>query len=185
MSMNNQSELNLNFEEKLKLESKALRTLAIQLTRNSDDAKDLVQETYLKALRYKDKFHEGSNLRAWLFTILKNSFINQYRRMSKRNTFIDTTDNTYFLDLPSHKTDNDAELKFIRKDLETAISQLPTDLKVTFMLNTEGFKYQEIAEELNIPIGTVKTRIFVARRILRQKLHVYGEDFATHKTVNE
>jgi RNA polymerase sigma-70 factor (ECF subfamily) len=105
--------------------------------------------------------------------------------MSKRNTFIDTTDNTYFLDLPSHKTDNDAELKFIRKDLETAISQLPTDLKVTFMLNTEGFKYQEIAEELNIPIGTVKTRIFVARRILRQKLHVYGGDFATHKTVNE
>lgn len=184
MKMTIAPEIKISFEEMLKQESKALRTLAIQLTKNSDDAKDLVQETFLKALKYKDKFNEGSNLRAWLFTILKNSFINQYRRMSKRKTFIDTTDNTYFLDLPSHRTENIAELKFIRKDLEKQISQLPKDLKVTFMLNAEGFKYHEIAEELNIPIGTVKTRIFVARRILRQKLHVYGEDFAL-KTGNE
>jgi RNA polymerase sigma-70 factor (ECF subfamily) len=78
-----------------------------------------------------------------------------------------------------------AELTFIRKDLQNAIQSLPIDLKVTFMLNIEGFKYHEIAEELNIPIGTVKTRIFVARRILRQKLKVYGEDFRQSKTANE
>lgn len=175
----------ISFEILLKDQSKPLKMLAMQLTRNTDDAKDLVQDTMLKALRYKDKFNEGSNLKAWLFTILRNSFINQYRRMAKRNTFIDTTDNTYYLDLPYHKTENQAELKFIRQDLETAIKSLPTELRVTFLLNTEGFKYHEIAEELNIPIGTVKTRIFVARRLLRQKLHVYGEDFATLKKVNE
>jgi RNA polymerase sigma factor (sigma-70 family) len=175
----------ISFESQLNAESRSLRLLAMQLTRNSDDAKDLVQETLLKALRYKDKYNEGSNLRAWLFTILKNSFINQYRRMSKRNTFIDSTDNTYYLDIPAHKTENQAELKFIRKDLETAIDSLPADLKITFLLNTEGFKYHEIAEELHIPIGTVKTRIFVARRMLRKKLHVYSEDFSTLKKVNE
>lgn len=176
---------NTDFELLLRDESKSLKALAMQLSRNQDDAKDLVQDTMLKALRYREKFTEGSNIKAWLFTILRNSFINQYRRTAKRNTFIDTTDNTFFLDIPSHKSENIAELTFIRKDLQTAIQSLPIDLKVTFMLNMEGFKYHEIAEELNIPIGTVKTRIFVARRILRDKLKVYGEDFRQSKTANE
>jgi RNA polymerase sigma-70 factor (ECF subfamily) len=108
---------------------------------------------------------------------MKNNFINNYRRDSKRNTFLDSTDNTYFLDLPSHRVDNDAELKFIRKDLEQAIENLPLELKITFTMNVEGYKYHEIAEELNIPIGTVKTRIFVARRILREQLASYGTEF--------
>ncbi len=185
MKTNQQSVQVIDFETLIKDESKSLKALAMQLSRNQDDAKDLVQDTMLKALRYKEKFTEGSNIKAWLFTILRNSFINQYRRTAKRNTFIDTTDNTFFLDLPSHKSENIAELTFIRKDLQTAIQSLPIDLKVTFMLNMEGFKYHEIAEELNIPIGTVKTRIFVARRILRQKLKVYGEDFRQSKTANE
>jgi RNA polymerase sigma-70 factor (ECF subfamily) len=105
--------------------------------------------------------------------------------MVKRNTFLDATDNTYFLDIPTHKTENQGELNFIRKDLEVAIKALPTDLKVTFMLNIEGFKYHEIADELNIPIGTVKTRIFVAKRILRKKLSVYGAAFGYNKSINE
>jgi RNA polymerase sigma-70 factor (ECF subfamily) len=108
---------------------------------------------------------------------MKNSFINNYRRDSKRNTFLDSTDNTYFIDLPSHRIDNDAELTFIRKDLEKAIDKLPLELKITFTLNAEGYKYHEIAEELNIPIGTVKTRIFVARRVLREQLAQYGREF--------
>jgi len=185
MKTNEQISTSIDFETLLRDESKSLKALAMQLSRNQDDAKDLVQDTMLKALRYKEKFTEGSNIKAWLFTILRNSFINQYRRTAKRNTFIDTTDNTFFLDIPSHKSDNMAELTFIRKDLQSAIQSLPIDLKVTFMLNMEGFKYHEIAEELNIPIGTVKTRIFVARRILRQKLKVYGEDFRQSKTANE
>src|SRR5574343_175518 len=119
MKTNQANVASIDFEILLRDESKALKALAMQLSRNQDDAKDLVQDTMLKALRYREKFTEGSNIKAWLFTILRNSFINQYRRTAKRNTFIDTTDNTFFLDLPSHKNENMAELTFIRKDLQT------------------------------------------------------------------
>lgn len=167
----------INFDKMMENELMPLRNYALSLTHNLDETKDLVQETILKAYRYKDKFQEGTNLRGWLYTILKNSFINNYRRDQKRNTFLDFTDNTYYIDLPSQKVENDAELKFIRKDLDAAVDSLPKDLKIAFTLNAEGFKYHEISEELNIPIGTIKTRIFIARRILREKLKDYGKEF--------
>ncbi len=163
-----------DFDKKIAGELLPLRNYALSLTHDMDDTKDLVQDTILKAYRYQSKFQEGTNLRGWLYTILKNSFINNYRRDMKRNTFLDSTDNSYFIDLPSHKIDNDAETKFIRQDLEAAIDELSFDLRVTFKLNTEGYKYHEIAEEMQIPIGTVKTRIFVARRILRERLKEYA-----------
>ena len=163
-----------DFDKKIAGELLPLRNYALSLTHDMDDTKDLVQDTILKAYRYQSKFQEGTNLRGWLYTILKNSFINNYRRDMKRNTFLDSTDNSYFIDLPSHKIDNDAETKFIRQDLEAAIDELSFDLRVTFKLNTEGYKYREIAEEMQIPIGTVKTRIFVARRILRERLKEYA-----------
>jgi len=166
-----------DFEKMVSGEIIPLRHFALSLTRNDEDANDLVQETMLKALRYRDKFEEGTNLRGWLYTIMKNSFINNYRRDVKRNTFLDSTDNTYFLDSSSHRAENVAELKFIRRDLEDAIEALPLELKITFTLNVEGYKYHEIAEELGIPIGTVKTRIFVARRLLRARLASYGEAY--------
>ena len=166
-----------NFDKMMENEIMPLRNYALSLTHNLDETKDLVQETILKAYRYKDKFQEGTNLRGWLYTILKNSFINNYRRDQKRNTFLDFTDNTYYIDLPSQKIENDAELKFIRKDLDDAVDSLTNDLKIAFTLNAEGFKYHEISEELNIPIGTIKTRIFIARRILREKLKDYGKEF--------
>jgi RNA polymerase sigma-70 factor (ECF subfamily) len=166
-----------DFDNMIAGELMPLRNYALSLTHDMDDTKDLVQETILKAYRYRAKFQEGTNLRGWLYTILKNSFINNYRRDMKRNTFLDSTDNSYFIDLPSHKIDNDAETKFIRKDLDHAIDDLAFDLRVTFKLNTEGYKYHEIAEELQIPIGTVKTRIFVARRILRERLKDYADAF--------
>jgi RNA polymerase sigma-70 factor (ECF subfamily) len=166
-----------DFDNMIAGELMPLRNYALSLTHDMDDTKDLVQETILKAYRYRAKFQEGTNLRGWLYTILKNSFINNYRRDMKRNTFLDSTDNSYFIDLPSHKIDNDAETKFIRKDLDRAIDDLAFDLRVTFKLNTEGYKYHEIAEELQIPIGTVKTRIFVARRILRERLKDYADAF--------
>ncbi len=166
-----------NFDSKINDALLPLRNYGLSLTHNLDETKDLVQETILKAYRYKDKFQEGTNLRAWLYTILKNSFINNYRRETNRNTFIDRTDNQYFVDLPCHRIDNEAEITFIRKDLEIAINSLPCDLRITFKLNAEGFKYHEISQELLIPIGTVKTRIFVARRILRKKLQDYSITF--------
>ena len=166
-----------DFDNMIAGELMPLRNYALSLTHDMDDTKDLVQETILKAYRYRAKFQEGTSLRGWLYTIPKNSFINNYRRDMKRNTFLDSTDNSYFIDLPSHKIDNDAETKFIRKDLDRAIDDLAFDLRVTFKLNTEGYKYHEIAEELQIPIGTVKTRIFVARRILRERLKDYADAF--------
>ncbi len=171
----------IEFREQVEKEIPQLRNYAFQLTRNSEDSNDLVQDTLLKAYRYHEKFAEGTNLKGWLFTILKNNFINNYRRNVKRNTFLDYTDNTFYLDSPLHKTENAAELRFIRKDLATAIDKLPLELKVTFTLNAEGYKYHEIAEELGIPIGTVKTRIFLARRVLRQELAVYGQEFGFTK----
>lgn len=158
-------------------ERKSLRNFAMQLTRNPDDCDDLVQETMLKAIRYRTNFQEGTNLKGWLYTILKNSFINNYRRMSKRNTFIDTTDNAFFLDSGHNKVENRADLRFIREDLNKAIETLPEEIKKTFTQNMVGYKYHEIAEELGIPIGTVKTRIFVAKRLLRKQLSAYGDAF--------
>jgi len=164
----------MEFSTLVEKEANPLKNYAMQLTRNLEDANDLVQETMLKAFTYHNKFTKGTNLKGWLYTIMKNSFINNYRRLVKRNTFIDTTDNTYYLDAPSHVTGNRGEDKFLKKDLEKAIEGLPKDLRKTFTMNLKGFKYHEIAEILHIPIGTVKTRIFVARRQLRKKLHTYA-----------
>lgn len=162
-----------HFDNMIIAEIQALKNYALSLTHNSENANDLVQETLLKAYRYKNHFKEGTNLRGWLYTILRNIFINDFRRAKTRNTFLDGTDNTYFLDIPVQKTENVTEVKFISKDLYNAVDKLPDELRVTFNLNAEGFKYAEIAEVLGIPLGTVKTRIFVARRILRLSLSCY------------
>lgn len=167
----------LEFSSLVQKEGNPLRNYALQLTRNSEDANDLVQETMLKAFTYHNKFAEGTNLKGWLYTIMKNSFINNYRRLVKRKTFIDTTENSFYLDSISNSTDNAGEKKFMMRDMEAAIESLPYDLKKTFTMNHKGFKYHEIAEILNIPIGTVKTRIFVARRLLRKKLESYGKAY--------
>jgi RNA polymerase sigma-70 factor (ECF subfamily) len=167
-----------DFGKKIYTLGNHLKSFALKLTHNEDDAYDLVQETFLKALKYEDKFIEGTNLKGWLFTIMKNSFINNYRRIVKRNTFMDATDNDYLLDSSSnYRTHNLAEKKFLRQDLEDAIDRLPDDLRITFELNAAGFKYHEIAERLEIPIGTVKTRIFIARRKLRVYLNSYAHMF--------
>lgn len=167
----------MDISAKINNEQGALNNYALQLTKNSEDANDLVQETLLKALTYQAKFKEGTNLKGWLYTIMRNSFINNYRRIIRRNTFIDTTDNTYFLDSADHVTENVGENKFVAQDIQEAVETLPEDLRVTFELNMEGFKYHEIAEELDIPIGTVKTRIFVAKRRLRKQLKSYADHY--------
>lgn len=165
----------MDFNDQITNERQALKSYALQLTKNMEDANDLVQETMLKAFTYRSKFTEGTNLKGWLYTIMRNSFINNYRKLVRRNTFIDTTDNSYYLDAGTEIAKNAGEQNFLSKDLQTAIEELPHDLKKTFSLNMKGFKYHEIAEQLDIPIGTVKTRIFVAKRKLRKKLKTYGK----------
>ena len=165
----------IEFKNKVQKEGLSLRHYAYQLTRNVEDTNDLVQDTLLKAFTYQDKFTDGTNLKGWLYTIMKNTFINNYRRMVKRNTFIDQTENDYYLDSESLSVKNQGEMKFILNDIEEAIDELPISLKKPFTMNVSGFKYHEIAEILHIPIGTVKTRIFVAKRQLREKLNNYGK----------
>jgi RNA polymerase sigma-70 factor (ECF subfamily) len=105
---------------------------------------------------------------------MKNTFINNYRRMVKRNTFLDATDNSYYLDSVSHSTGNDGENSFLAAEIEKALVQLPFELRESFLMNFRGYKYQEIADFFQIPIGTVKTRIHLARKILKKKLSVHG-----------
>ena len=175
----------IHFKNVVQREAKSLRKYAYQLTRNVEDTNDLVQETMLKAYTYQEKFEEGTNLKGWLYTIMKNTFINNYRRMVKRNTFIDNTDNEFFIDSFAISEVNKGEQKFIMRDIEFAIDKLPLNLKKPFTMSSKGFKYHEIATLLDIPIGTVKTRIFVAKRQLRAELSGYAKSYGYDKFSDE
>lgn len=155
---------------------KILEPFALKLTKDNEAAQDLIQETAYKALINREKFSAGTNLKAWLYTIMKNIFINNYRRQVKRNTFIDTTDNQHFINSSKKNViRNDALANFIMNDALEAIDNLTKEFKVPFMMHYEGYKYQEIADELGLPIGTVKSRIFFARKALKKELKTYQQ----------
>ena len=154
--------------------SKFLRPFALRLTRDSDDANDLVQDTLVKAYTNREKYADGTNLKAWLFTIMKNTFITQYQRMVRRNTFIDTTENLHFINSNESLQDNGAIASFMREDIEKALELTDEMYRLPFLMYFQGFKYHEIAEELNLPIGTVKNRIHIARKELKQMLYMYA-----------
>jgi RNA polymerase sigma-70 factor (ECF subfamily) len=154
--------------------SKFLRPFALRLTRDSDDADDLVQDTLVKAYTNREKYADGTNLKAWLFTIMKNTFITQYQRMVRRNTFIDTTENLHFINSNESLQDNGAIASFMREDIEKALELTDEMYRLPFLMYFQGFKYHEIAEELDLPIGTVKNRIHIARKDLKQMLYMYA-----------
>lgn len=163
----------LEFNTQIQSLSKFLRPFAMKLTRNAEDADDLIQETLLKALSNREKFMEGTNLKAWLYTIMKNTFITDYHRNVKRNTFIDSTENLHYLNSGSTRVYNDAESTFISKNIEEAMVKIKDEYRQPFMMYFTGFKYHEIADMLRIPIGTVKNRIHIARKELKTMLSVY------------
>lgn len=141
------------------------------LTKDAEDANDLLQETMLRALSSQDKFQDGTNLKAWLYTIMKNIFINEYRKKTKRKTFVDSSDNLYYLNSSSSAIPNDAETNLSMTDLDHAFASMNPEIKIPFLMHYRGFKYQEIAEEFELPIGTIKSRIHFARKELKQKLN--------------
>lgn len=147
-----------------------LKPYAYNLTNDFDDTQDLLQETMYKALNNKDKFEEGTNIKAWLYTIMKNIFINNYRKKTRMKTTNDSTENTFFLDSGQHDEPNAAQSKLIMEDLMGLVESLPNEYKIPFIRHHHGFKYQEIADELSLPLGTVKSRIFLARQELKKKL---------------
>jgi len=153
----------------------SLRSYAIRYTKDQDDADDLIQDTMMKAIKYYSKFEQGSNLKGWLFTIMKNTFINNYRRQTMTNNLISQHEEISSVDLRYSSSTNDAEGSFIMKDIHKALKTLPEQYAVPFVKFFEGYKYHEIAEELNLPMGTVKTRIHVARGLLQTYLKSYAK----------
>lgn len=160
----------IEFNTKLSGLTSILHSFAYNLTKNVEDAKDLYQETAFRALFNRDKFQPDTNFKAWMFTIMKNIFINNYRKKIKANTILDTTDNQYYINSGSHATGNAAEGGIMLKELNMMVEALDDSIKVPFLMHFEGFKYQEIAEELVLPLGTVKSRIFFARKALKEKI---------------
>ncbi|WP_276090799.1 sigma-70 family RNA polymerase sigma factor [Pedobacter sp. JY14-1] len=156
--------------------SVSLQSFALNFTRDVEDANDLVQDTMLKAVTYYGKFKEGTNLKGWLFTIMKNTFINNYRRLVKTNSLITQSEDISSANLHYSAATNASESKFVMGDINKALANLQPEYYVPFIKYFEGFKYHEIAEELNIPIGTVKTRIHVARQILKKHLKTYSKE---------
>jgi RNA polymerase sigma-70 factor (ECF subfamily) len=166
----------LEFNDRFAELTPVLHSFAYNLTKDVEGAKDLYQETAIRAISNKEKFNPGTNFKAWLFTIMKNIFINDYRKRAKRNTIIDSTENMYYLNSGSTIIDNSAESNILMKELTKMIADLDDSMRIPFNMHFEGFKYQEIAEELDLPLGTVKSRIFFARKVLKEKIEsLYGD----------
>lgn len=164
----------LEFNFAISQTNKALKPFAMRLTRDVEEANDLLQDTMVKALMHRDKFTDGTNLKAWLYTIMKNTFITNYQRLVRKRTFIDTTDNLHYINSSGSVTQNDAVSSFAMEDIQHALSELDENHRQPFIMYFRGFKYHEIADKLNIPIGTVKNRIHLARKELKSMLAVYA-----------
>lgn len=158
------------FNNKIKELSYMLNAFAYNLTKNKDEAEDLYQETAFRAITNRDKFRPGTNFKAWMFTIMKNIFINNYRKKVKQNTIVDTTENLYYINSGGPVINNDAESNIMVQELELMIEELDDNTRIPFLMHFEGFKYQEIADKLDLPLGTVKSRIFFARKALKEMI---------------
>ena len=171
------------FEEELLPHIDALKTFAYHLALNEADANDLVQETYLKAYRFIDKYEKGTNAKAWLFKILKNAYINEYRKRSKRPTQVDYEEISSYHNGESKNLTSYFDLRddlfgnLMGDEVTRAINSLPMDYSSVILLcDIEGFTYEEISKIIEVPIGTVRSRLFRARNLLKSKLKKYAED---------
>jgi RNA polymerase sigma-70 factor (ECF subfamily) len=160
----------LEFEELLVDNSDFLKPFAINLTRDNEAAKDLYQETLYKALANQEKYNAGTNIKAWLFTIMRNIFINNYRRTTKQKTVFDNSTNDFLLNNNQLTISNVAESNIEMKEIKKAIYNLPEIFKTPFSLYFDGYKYHEIAEALKEPLGTIKSRIHFARKLLKEQI---------------
>ena len=163
----------LEFNNLLISNADFLKPFAINLTKDTEVAKDLYQETLYKALANQEKYNVGTNIKAWLFTIMRNIFINDYRRKVKQQTIFDSTPEDFLLNSKQVAVSNAAEGGLRLKEINEAIYQLPDIFKIPFRLYFEGYKYHEIAEALNEPLGTIKSRIHFARKLLKEQISRY------------
>ncbi len=150
-----------------------LRYFALSLTSDEESANDLLQETFLKAITYKDMFVHKTNFTAWVYTIMKNTFINNYRKANRAKTTIDNTKDLYFINSKQQSVAPPVDSEYAVNEIRNTIEKLKDEYRIPFKMYTEGHKYKEIADELELPIGTVKSRIFFARKSLMDSLKEY------------
>lgn len=163
----------LNFNCDIYQYRQLLLDRAISYTHDNDDAADLVQDTFIKAFRFSASFQSGTNVRAWLFTILKNTFLNHYYKVKRKKELVDNDGDLSYAQLAPSASLNSGSSKFMMDDIQRALLSLPEDCRFCFCRYFEGYKYHEISEELNIPLGTVKTKIHTARILLKKMLKNY------------
>lgn len=146
----------------------SLRAFSLKLTGNMDDAEDLYQDTALRIMTNAEKYNPGTNFKAWAVTIMRNIFINNYRKKVRRNLIIDQTPNNYYINSGNKTVANDGESVVTFNELQELVDKLPDDFRVPFLMAYQGYKYDEIAEQLGSPLGTIKSRIFFARKKLQK-----------------
>lgn len=147
-----------------------LHYYALSLTSDNEKAEDLLQETFLKALTYRDKFAQNTNFKAWIYTIMKNTFINDYRRNVKSKNTFEGSNNEFHLSFSTDKVYPSPDSFYSSKEINNSIENLEDEYRIPFTMFLDGFKYKEIADELDLPLGTVKSRIFFTRKKLEKSL---------------
>ena len=160
----------VEFDDILMKNADYLKPFAITLTRDNESAKDLLQETMFRALANKEKYSVGTNIKAWLYTIMRNIFINNYRRNSRQAVVLDATGSDFLINSNQFSIGNTAETSLSVKSIMDAVHQLPEIFRNPFMLYFEGYKYNEISHILKEPLGTIKSRIHFARKLLKQQI---------------
>ena len=148
---------NLSLNHQIRNHQTCFENFAMKFTHDMEDANDLVQDTLIKAIRYHHLYRKGTNLRAWLYTIMRNTFTNDYRKQGRRNAVMEVSEDLSPYQLSKSAETNRGQNKFVMEDINSAIKNLQPEYAIPFLRYFEGYKYHEIAEELGIPIGTVKT----------------------------
>ena len=162
-----------NFKKRLLGLQGNLLSFAYQLTTNREEAQDLLQDTTLKALDNEDKYVDNVKFKGWIFTIMRNIFINNYRQTVRKATVIDQTKELYHLNVSQDSGIDTPDGSFAIKEISEAINSFSDDYRIPFSMHVAGYKYQEIAEKMQLPLGTVKSRIFFARQRLQGMLKDY------------
>lgn len=157
----------VEFSKRFSQMERMLMAFALKLTNNLEDAKDLVQETGCRAYNHKESFKIDSNFRAWLTVIMRNTFINDYRKRKRRNLWFEPIEAQHDARIV---TGNEAESNLVMQELSIILNEMEESFRTPFLMHYQGFKYDEISEELDIPLGTVKSRIFFARKKLRNRI---------------
>lgn len=160
----------VNFANNLLNIQSELFNMAYNLTSDRNSANDLLQETSLKVLMNQEKYQGQTNFRGWVYTIMKNIFINDFNRAARNRTYVDQTDNLYFLNNGDHAQAGSAEDSCALNDIKRMVNALPKDSRAIFNLYLAGYRYREIADRLHIPLGTVKSSIFFTRQHLQRQL---------------